>query len=67
MRNSPSTPRRTRKALLQGYPTKGGARKKNKPTIGGACDNDDSADDSSDDSPNSPGSDDDIEIIDWYS
>ena len=63
MRNSPSTPRRTRKALMQGSPTKGGARNKNQPTMGGACGNDDSADDFSDDSSNSPGSDDDAEIM----
>ena len=31
--------------------------------MGGACDNDDSADDSSDDSSDSPGSDDDVEIM----
>ena len=63
MRNSPSTPRRTRKALMQGSPTKGGACKKNQPTMGGAFDNDDSADDLSDDSSNSPGSDDDVKIM----
>ena len=60
---------------MQGSPTKGGARKKNQPTMGGACDNDESADDSSDDSSDnssddssddssdSPGSDDDVKIM----
>ena len=48
---------------MQGSPTKGGARKKNQPTMGGACDNDDSADNSSDDSSDSPGSDDDVEMM----
>ena len=48
---------------MQGYPTKGGARNNNQPTMGVACDNDDSADDSSDNSSDSPGSDDDVEIM----
>ena len=45
---------------MQGSPTKGGARKKNQSTMGGACDNDDSSDDSSDNSSHSLGSDDDV-------
>ena len=48
---------------MQVPPTKGGARKNNQPTMGGACDNDDSADDSSDNPSDSPGSDDDVKIM----
>ena len=48
---------------MQVSPTKGGARKNNQPTMGGACDNYDSADYLSDDSSDSPGSDDDVEIM----
>ena len=51
---------------MQGSPIKGAARKKNQPTMGGVCDNDDSADDSSYDLSDSPGSDDVVKIMNTH-